>query len=633
MNTRLQVQTKTTPKSSFIPGRTNLLPHPSTEQAETPLVPPILHDMLPAFQAKLTVSQPNDQYEQEADRLADQVMRMPEPKIQRVCPECEEELQRQPMEKDEEEEETLQTKPLASQITPLVQRQTEPMEEEEEEAETLQTKPLAEQITPSVQRQAEPLEDEEEEEETLQTKPLAEQITPLVQSQAEPMEEEEEEEEELVQRKKNIDSIKSLKQKQLKVPSVVHEVLNAPGQQLDRETRDFMESRFGHDFSQVRVHTDTKAAESSKAIHALAYTVGHNLVFSTGQYKPQTFKGRSLIAHELAHVLQQKNSGFNKQNQPIAKNWSSVPPIMRATHTFSLTFDDGPDTRKLKTNKNPTEKVLNTLRDKGIKAGFFVQLNKSQTPNGLTLLKRMFDEGHTVGIHSGGTRKGGHEYHTRAEKAGRLKGELKTAKQYIETETGKTPTLVRPTYRKHNPAVLKTYAKAKLTMMLWDIVGDDYCCKSKKDTKCQSKCTSYKHLQQKIRKGITGVAKRGWKRNTPSKNIVILYHDIRPNTAKNLGRMIEYIKTATLEITKKISDTAYKNAINAKIKADTAMTIAKDKQKKADEIKDNKKKEKAMRKAENSLDKANKLQGKANEAIEKTTAAMSQVGTADFAAP
>ena len=117
MNTRLKVQTKTTPKSSFIPVGRNLLPHRSTEQVEPPLVTPILHDMLPKFQAKLTIGQPNDQYEQEADRVAEQVMRMPEPKVQRFCPECEEELQRQPME-EEEEEETLQTKPLAEQITP-----------------------------------------------------------------------------------------------------------------------------------------------------------------------------------------------------------------------------------------------------------------------------------------------------------------------------------------------------------------------------------------------------------------------------------------------------------------------------------------------------------------------------------
>lgn len=89
------------------------------------------------------------------------------------------------------------------------------------------------------------------------------------------------------------------------VPPLVQEVLNSPGQLLDLNTRAFMEPRFGHDFSGVRVHTDSKAAESAQAVNALAYTVGRNVVFRTGQYAPHTLKGRCLIAHELAHTIQQ----------------------------------------------------------------------------------------------------------------------------------------------------------------------------------------------------------------------------------------------------------------------------------------------------------------------------------------
>src|SRR5438270_176191 len=63
------------------------------------------------------------------------------------------------------------------------------------------------------------------------------------------------------------------------VPSIVHDVLGSPGQMLDASARAFMEPRFGHDFSQVRVHTDEKAAESARAVNALAYTVGRNVVF------------------------------------------------------------------------------------------------------------------------------------------------------------------------------------------------------------------------------------------------------------------------------------------------------------------------------------------------------------------
>lgn len=90
------------------------------------------------------------------------------------------------------------------------------------------------------------------------------------------------------------------------VPPIVHDVLNSPGQSLDAGTRAFIEPRFGHDFSGVRIHTDTRAAESAKAVNALAYTFGKDVVFGRGQYMPETNKGRKLLAHELTHVIQQR---------------------------------------------------------------------------------------------------------------------------------------------------------------------------------------------------------------------------------------------------------------------------------------------------------------------------------------
>jgi hypothetical protein len=92
----------------------------------------------------------------------------------------------------------------------------------------------------------------------------------------------------------------------VEVPQIVHEVLNSPGQPLDSHTRGFMESRFSHDFNQVRVHTDSKAAESARTVNALAYTTNHNIVFAAGQYKPQTNHGNKLLVHELTHVIQQE---------------------------------------------------------------------------------------------------------------------------------------------------------------------------------------------------------------------------------------------------------------------------------------------------------------------------------------
>jgi peptidoglycan hydrolase-like protein with peptidoglycan-binding domain len=88
-------------------------------------------------------------------------------------------------------------------------------------------------------------------------------------------------------------------------PSLVHDALRASGRPLDHSTRAFMEPRFGHEFSHVRVHTDGLASRSAEAVAARAYTVGSNIAFRSGEYAPDTVAGRSLLAHELAHVVQQ----------------------------------------------------------------------------------------------------------------------------------------------------------------------------------------------------------------------------------------------------------------------------------------------------------------------------------------
>jgi Domain of unknown function (DUF4157) len=204
------------------------------------------------LQAKLRIGQPGDKYEQEADRVADAVMRMPERGVQRQ------------VEPEEEEEETLQSKPLAHQITPLVQVQRQEGPEEEEE--TLQAKPLAEEITPLVQKQVEP----EEEEEELQAKATSGRISEV---------------------NSNLEShILSLK---------------GSGQPLRESARAYFEPRFGRDFSQVRVHTDAQAEETAQAVNARAFTVGRDVMFGKRQYAPGASQGQKLMAHELTHVVQQ----------------------------------------------------------------------------------------------------------------------------------------------------------------------------------------------------------------------------------------------------------------------------------------------------------------------------------------
>ncbi len=286
-----------------------------------------------AIQAKLTINEPGDRYEQEADRVAEQVMRMPEPGaslasgrgalpkagnsraappplpiVQRVVngnstvQRCGGEAHagcgcaRGLMSEEPD---------LASQ-SPSIQRLlrsraiqakltiNEPGDQYEQEADRVAERvmrmldlSLTEKTAVSrwprgvrIQRMCpgceeelhrQPIE-EEDEEETLQTKEVpghTPEVTPDVQAQVNPIE--------------------------------------GGGQPLPQSVRAFFEPRFGHDFSQVRIHTDGRAAESANAVHSLAYTVGRDIVFGAGRYAPETLAGRRLVAHELTHILQQRN--------------------------------------------------------------------------------------------------------------------------------------------------------------------------------------------------------------------------------------------------------------------------------------------------------------------------------------
>ena len=216
--------------------------------------------MVTGIQAKLKVGQPGDKYEQEADRVAEQVMRMPEPQVQ---------------------------------------RQVEPEEEEEEEF--LQTKPLAEQITTLVQRQV-----EEEEEEILQTKENPGQ-TPGV------------------------------------IPDLEARIqfLRGSGQPLPEANRGFMERRFGIDFSGVRLHTDSDAAQMSRELNAEAFTYGRDIYFGEGRYNPGTSSSRRLLAHELAHVVQQDKNrrSLSREKPTVVRLYSHIPLIIQKTNgSKSLTW-------------------------------------------------------------------------------------------------------------------------------------------------------------------------------------------------------------------------------------------------------------------------------------------------------
>ena len=92
-------------------------------------------------------------------------------------------------------------------------------------------------------------------------------------------------------------------------PAIVGAALNRPGRPLDAAARAFMEPRFGVDLGQVRIQDDALAGQASLAVQAKAFTVGNQMVFAPGEYRPQTSEGRRLLAHELAHTRQQAGPG------------------------------------------------------------------------------------------------------------------------------------------------------------------------------------------------------------------------------------------------------------------------------------------------------------------------------------
>lgn len=91
--------------------------------------------------------------------------------------------------------------------------------------------------------------------------------------------------------------------------------LGGSGQSLSKNTSQFFKSRMGHEFGNVKIHTDREAAQSAKTLNAKAYTIGEHIVFNEGQYQPETHEGKKLLAHELTHVLQQDKERISKKGE------------------------------------------------------------------------------------------------------------------------------------------------------------------------------------------------------------------------------------------------------------------------------------------------------------------------------
>jgi hypothetical protein len=124
------------------------------------------------------------------------------------------------------------------------------------------------------------------------------------------------------------------------VPSIVHQTLGSPGRSLDAGTRTLMESRLGHDFSRVRIHDDAPAAESARAVGALAYTVGSDVTFAAGRFSPGSIAGRRLLAHELTHVAQQASGRAGNLQRDAGEDAGADPLEAEAEEAEDLLADE-----------------------------------------------------------------------------------------------------------------------------------------------------------------------------------------------------------------------------------------------------------------------------------------------------
>ena len=98
-----------------------------------------------------------------------------------------------------------------------------------------------------------------------------------------------------------------------KIGKDINDIISQQGSHLDTPTREFMESKFGYDFGNIRIHTDSKATRSANLINSLAFAIGNDLVFNTGQYRPNTESGLRLLTHELVHVIQGGQNVIRRQ--------------------------------------------------------------------------------------------------------------------------------------------------------------------------------------------------------------------------------------------------------------------------------------------------------------------------------
>jgi hypothetical protein len=281
-----------------------------------------------AVQTKVAIGEPNDHYEKEADAMADVVTSGGT-------------ANKNITSKTQGQGET-QSKPLAQQITPLVQRAPE------EEAQAKVQRAEEEEAQTKVQRA---------EEEEAQTK-----VQKMEEEEPQAKLQRAEEEEEAQAKGATKSSVKPAMETSLKSKK-------GGGSKMDSKTKSEMETGFGADFSGVSIHTDSKAQEMSDEIGAQAFTYGNDVYFNQGKYNPQSQEGKHLLAHELTHTIQQgKSKADTTQNvQRKDTGWRYTPPksVGRSIQEIQATVGATPDGVYGPGTKAAVDSYQKVLKSKG----------------------------------------------------------------------------------------------------------------------------------------------------------------------------------------------------------------------------------------------------------------------------
>ena len=142
-----------------------------------------------------------------------------------------------------------------------------------------------------------------------------------------------------------------------KIGKDIIDVVSQQGSPLDTSTREFMESKFGYDFVNIRIHTGFKATRSTNMMNSLAFAKGNELVFNSGVYKPNTESGLRLLIHELVHVIQGGQNIIRRQPVNVKPQITTIPPSLTLEQIRGQFYDD--ELEKMVNNLN---KLISNLK-------------------------------------------------------------------------------------------------------------------------------------------------------------------------------------------------------------------------------------------------------------------------------